>query len=199
MTRRDLRDQSGFTLVELIVGITILGIIMVPLTTLVITYLLNSASIAAQLNESKDQQVSAAYWQQDVASIGKRDGTGGALNSINADSACGSAGTALVTFSWTKFALDGTSSIVRVTYFSANGGQSLVRAACDGAVTQSTLARNVDASVGFTCSVNGSSWVQCSTLGGAGGSKIYLKFRVRDSSGKGSPYDTTLIGQRRQT
>src|SRR5688572_6200712 len=66
---------SGFTLIEVIVVVFILGIITVPLSNVVIAFLRNSDATNAQLSESRDAQIVSAYWSQDVASIGTRSTT----------------------------------------------------------------------------------------------------------------------------
>ena len=60
---------------ELVVTVVILGIIVVPLTGVVLAYLRNTVDTEARLTESHDVQFAAAYWQRDVASIGVRSST----------------------------------------------------------------------------------------------------------------------------
>jgi prepilin-type N-terminal cleavage/methylation domain-containing protein len=69
LTRRD----DGFTLVELLISIAILGVIAFPLGNVVISYLHNTDATTARLSESHDAQIAATYWAQDVAGIGTRD------------------------------------------------------------------------------------------------------------------------------
>lgn len=69
------QDERGFTLVELLVAIVILGIIAVPLGNVIIGYLRNTDATTARLSESHDAQVSAAYFSADVASVGVRSTT----------------------------------------------------------------------------------------------------------------------------
>src|SRR4051812_8479060 len=66
------RGDEGFTLIELLVAIVLLGIISVPLSNLVIQYFRNETSATGRLSQSHDAQITNAYWQQDVSSIGIR-------------------------------------------------------------------------------------------------------------------------------
>lgn len=198
---RRTRDDSGFTLIELTITVSILGIIIVPLCAIVTTYLINSAKVGARLNESKDQELAAAYWQQDVASTGVRDSSGNPANAINVSgSDCGSPGAAkIITLSWTTYALDGTTTTANVTYSTAASGTQLVRTACGAASGTSTVSNHVDAGTAIQCSLNGAAYTACTGLSGTGGSTLNLRFTVKDSSNRGQPYQVTLIGQRRQS
>jgi len=69
------RADDGFTLVELVLAILIIGVITVPLSNAVIAYLHNADATTARLLESHDAQIASAYWAQDVASIGIRNTT----------------------------------------------------------------------------------------------------------------------------
>lgn len=61
---------DGFTLIELVVTVAILGIVMVALVGVVFEYLRVSNSTSTRQTESTDQQFVSAYWQQDVSSLG---------------------------------------------------------------------------------------------------------------------------------
>lgn len=79
MTRRS-RDASaacdaGFTLIELIITVVIMGVITLPLGNFVIAYFQNYTDTSARVSNSHDIQIATAYFSQDVANTGLRTGT----------------------------------------------------------------------------------------------------------------------------
>jgi len=74
------RRDDGFTLIELLMSIAILGIIAFPLGNAVISYFHNTDATVARLGESHDAQIAAAYFAQDVESIGVRNWTSGSYD-----------------------------------------------------------------------------------------------------------------------
>ena len=72
LSRRPPRDE-GFTLIELVISISILGIMAVALIGMLFGYVRNANETSTRLNESSDQQFVAAYWQNDVSSLGVHD------------------------------------------------------------------------------------------------------------------------------
>lgn len=69
---RLIRDERGFTLPELLIAITILSMIIGPLTAALVVYLRNADSTAARMSESHDVQIASAYFAQDIQSSGVR-------------------------------------------------------------------------------------------------------------------------------
>jgi prepilin-type N-terminal cleavage/methylation domain-containing protein len=198
------RDDRGFTLVELLVSIVILGIIAVPLANVVIDYLLNTASVSARLSESQDEQIAAAFWQQDVSSTGLRgayDATSGTFplaQSVNVTFPCAEPGgsTQVATLTWNQYDTSGNPTQITVAY--VKQGTHLLRLQCTGTTLNSTttLARYVNGTPTLSCTGSGSG---CTGSGANVPTTISLTMNVADQVSTGQPYTVTLTGQRRQT
>jgi prepilin-type N-terminal cleavage/methylation domain-containing protein len=203
MTRRLLRDRDGgFTLVELLVTIVILGVIALPLANVVINYFLNSSTATARMGESHDEQIAATYWQQDVSSLGVRgaydsaSGTFPTQSSVNTTLPCTlPSGTLVISLSWNQYDASGNATSVAAAYLKQ--GTSLIRVHCTGSTVDSTATVAHDLAATPTCNF-GSGAVACSSGSGTP-SSITLNLSVSDPSGKGQPYSIALTGQRRQT
>jgi prepilin-type N-terminal cleavage/methylation domain-containing protein len=212
------RDDRGFTLIELLITISIMGIISLPLANVVIGYLHNTDATTARLAESHDIQISTAYFQQDVASIGVRSSTYSLvpaapyplLQSVETNVAptagiypCGTSGlpNAAVRFAWDDYpsAASGPTSQVRVSYIvetDASGQAQLHRLTCAGSaaiLTDTILAHDL-VSATASCSTT------CTGTGTNVPLTVSLALVVHDPRSVGSaPYTVTLTGQRRQS
>ena len=67
-----MRDERGFTLPEMLIAITILGMIIGPLTAALVVYMRNADSTVARMSEAHDVQIASAYFAQDIQSTGVR-------------------------------------------------------------------------------------------------------------------------------
>ena len=206
--------DAGFTLPELLITMTILGVITIPLAQVVMSYFFNAEKIRARQTESKDQQLASQFWSRDVSSVGLRDAAFGLSSGINTGSPCGTTpagGAAEISFRWTAFTFiapstAATPDTASVTYYSipptATAGGRLVRISCISGTPKATTIANTlrtDAAHPIQCSTDGSTFVACPDLSGTGANGVFLKFYVADASNKGQPYWTTISGQRRQT
>lgn len=207
---RQLRasGDGGFTLVELLITVVILGIIAVPLTSVVITFFLNSSDTTARLTESHDEQITNAYWQQDVASLGVRgeydqsQSTYPLQPSVDTSGdllACKSAlpsGSVVAALAWSQYNISGQATQVGVAYIGqANGSRyTLVRAHCTGSSVDSvaTMAHYLTALPSVSCP----GFASCDNVIP---STMTLSMTVSDPTGKNPPLAVTLTGQRRQT
>src|SRR6186713_848100 len=82
MRLRPERDDRGFTLIEMLIAITLLGIIIVPLSMAMIVFFRNSSATTDRMAESHDVQIASAYFAQDVQSVGARDWTSATLTTM---------------------------------------------------------------------------------------------------------------------
>lgn len=207
---RQLRTAAdrGFTLVELLITTVILGIIAVPLTSVVITFFLNSSNTTARLSESHDAQITNAYWQQDVASLGVRgeydqnQSTYPLQTSVDTSGnllACKSAlpsGSVVAALAWNQYNISGQATQVGVAYIAQPNDTryKLVRARCTGSSLDSvaTMARYLTAVPSVSCP-------GLASCDNAIPSTMTLTMTVSDPTGKNPPLAVTFTGQRRQT
>lgn len=201
--RKAMADDSGFTLVELLLVIVILGVIMVPLADVVLGALRQTNQSQGRLAESHDAQIASAYWASDVASLGTRT-TDDPLDpqlktSVETNVAynggsypCGTAGTpnAVVRFAWDEVASPSSTTLVVVAYvIKPNGARStLHRLRCNGSTTpasDTTLAHDL---VAAEC-VSG-----CSGTPTA----VSMQLTIQDPQSREPNYVITLAGNRRQ-
>jgi prepilin-type N-terminal cleavage/methylation domain-containing protein len=212
------RDDRGFTLVELLVAIVIMGIIAVPLGNVAISWLHNTDATIARLRESHDAQISAAYFSADVASIGVRSTTYSSDASApypltqsieeNAPATgglfpCGTAGTpdAVIRFAWDDYTSASASAVIqsRVAYVSetdASGQAQLHRLVCAGSaavISDTVLAHNL-ASVSVGCTPS-----PCSGSGADVPVAVKLSLTIHDLQSTDATYHLDLTGQRRQS
>ena len=200
------RDDSGFSLVELLLVIVILGVITLPLSNVIIAALHQTDQSAGRLAESHDAQVSAAYWAADVASIGTRSTsdpldprlrpsieTGVAYN--DGRYPCGTAGTpaAVVRLAWDDVVDAATTTLVVVAYVAkpADGRFELHRLHCTGSTTPASdvvLAHDLLAAPVVQCQggCTGVPW------------SVQLRLTIQDSKSREPSYEVTLTGNRRQ-
>ena len=212
MRQRSLRDDdAGFTLIELLITIVILGVITLPLGNFVIEYFRYTADATGRVNESHDAQIAAAYFAQDVASLGTRNQSTQVLgqsiwtgDATGAPYACGSA-TPIVLFAGDRFTGPGSPTVIEIAYVAATVGSEhqLQRVVCSGtsssAVTN-VLAHDVDPSTApaVTCFLTGAG-TPCGGSGSSVPTSVQLVLALQDPVDATSSYSVTLSGERRQT
>jgi prepilin-type N-terminal cleavage/methylation domain-containing protein len=213
-SRRPQRTlDDGFTLIELVITVAIVGIVVVALTGMVMSYLNTTVSTQKRLTESHDVQFASAYWQRDVASIGVRSTTYDPtdtvhsfplLTSVTKDGSLAScalpSGTPVVTLAWSQYVVTDPNNpkTVTVTYMASPSGSryELTRRRCTGSTINSTVtvADNLTALPIVSCDV------ACAGAGSAVPNFVTMALSVNDPDGHStSNYTTTLTGERRQT
>lgn len=199
------RRDGGFTLVELLVAVVIIGIISLPLGNVLVSYFRNTDATTARLNESHDAQIAAAYWAQDVAGMGTRSTTTpyDFVQSIdNPTYTCApGVGTPIVRFISDDYPSGpGTATQVRVAYVveTVSGQTQLHRIRCVGSsvpTSDAVLAHDLNPATppSVTCSTT------C-TASPAIPSTVSLTLSIKDPKDTNSTaYTVVLNGQRRQT
>ncbi len=161
MSRRD----GGFTIVELLVSITVLGIIAPVMVSAIVLGLKATSATTAQLNASHSRQELAAFFTTDVQSaVTLADKTS------TDTTTCMASGEALVgRLSWTDVDYAGTSTARVVTYATVTVGtdKQLVRHACTGSsMSTVTVVHNLVSGV-FSCTDGTFAVAACATAAGA--------------------------------
>lgn len=218
--RQGTVNDDGFTLVELIIAVVIIGVISVPLTGVILSYLKNSDATTARLLESHDAQIASAYWAQDVASVGVHSPaspyplTQSVETSVVSSSSlfpCGTTWTTpttapIVTLAWDDFSGAGASvvkDLVAYVVRTDTGETQLHRLRCNGsatAVSDTTVAHNLDPSTPPTVGCFGQSGnsTACSAAPLVP-ETITLTLTLKNAGNRGAAYIVPLTGQRRQS
>ncbi|MEQ6900031.1 prepilin-type N-terminal cleavage/methylation domain-containing protein [Nocardioides sp. YIM 152588] len=215
--------DDGFTLMELILAIAILGVIVVPLTGIVLQHLKVTRDTEARLNETTDQQFVSAYWQQDVGSLGLRDFTPASAGDpvptrpsvwtsgagpADVPSACGSglSGDLVVGFAWNDYPvgvadpLDAWVPAVAAAAYvtdTVDGGLRLSRVRCGGGAAQrNVLARHLAAVPTVACTDAAGASADCAAS--TPPRTVAITLQIRDAANEGAGYTATVIAERRQ-
>lgn len=191
------RDDRGVTLIELLVAVTLLAIIIVPLSNAMIAYLRNTNATNDRMAASHDAQIAAAYFAQDVQSIGVRDWTASPFSlkpsSVQQPAPAGTCGGTAVPAGLIRMEWDapagptGTPPVVWVSYVD-DGSRQLHRMYCEAGVLKDIiLVHNLDSTPTLT------------STGSPVPDSLSMEVRIRVQGSTGDVLTVKLFGQRRQT
>lgn len=154
--RRAAADQEeGFTLVELVLSVSLMGLVMLAVVGSVFFVLNARARTSGQLASSADRQIVASYFAEDVEGA-----SGTAPFSTSALTLCdGTSVTPLVTVRGTDYGPGSITPVpVTVAYVYQPSTRELKRMSCRGTtgpVTTRSLARNVASAPSLSGSCTG--------------------------------------------
>lgn len=149
-TRLDNRSPQidGFTLIETLVVIAVIGLVAGALAVATTTFLRNEGSVSARITESRDLQNLTNFLPRDVASARS------ITNAPPAGGECGSGpgGTIELHMEWVEEWL-GALSATRVTYRSfTTGGNRLIRYECENSSPATEfIVADFYTTLGFDC------------------------------------------------
>ncbi|NNE12370.1 MAG: prepilin-type N-terminal cleavage/methylation domain-containing protein [Ilumatobacter sp.] len=109
--------KDGFTLLETLVAVGMLGLVATALAAAITTFVRNEGSVTTRVTNSRDLQNLANFLPGDVASsrLMKSDTTGVSADAVTpSESPCGTGGDIILHLEWTEFWT--TAYSARVTY-----------------------------------------------------------------------------------
>jgi len=134
---RTPRAELGFTIIEIVVTLAILGVIVVPLAMAMSAGFRVTEETGANLNASANRDELAFRFTSDVASV---DAAGVSYDPLKACTTAAGGGTLMMSFNNTVQTISGSISVNRVSYYWTGAGKTIdiVRRACTN-VTAGTL------------------------------------------------------------
>jgi prepilin-type N-terminal cleavage/methylation domain-containing protein len=201
--------DDGFTLVELLITLVLMGVVGSALGTALFGFMNNTDSTTRRLGESRDAQLAASYFAQDVSALGLRDQVTDVLQqSVDTSVApavppaslvCGTVTPVVVRFGWDDPTGISSNAQTRVTYVvqTVSGERQLHRITCVGSATVRTdlvLAHNLGPTDPVvTCTA------PASCTGAAVPQTVTMVMSLKAPKSTAATYTVTLTGQRRQT
>jgi prepilin-type N-terminal cleavage/methylation domain-containing protein len=158
---RRRRDSGGFTLVEMVMAVAILGIMSTSIGVVAVVMFRTMNQTQNRLDETRGPRFASVYWIPDVASAETVNPA-----STDAPARCGPTGE-LVTLRWDDYKT-GVTTVSYATSTAADGKLRLVRRFCQAGSTTPTrttvIAPSIAATDGavITCG-NGTTYSGCGT------------------------------------
>jgi prepilin-type N-terminal cleavage/methylation domain-containing protein len=194
-------EDGGFTLVELVITVAILGIIILPLGNLVLEYFQNYPQTENRVADSHDMQIAAAYVSNDVADAGVHASYTSAATSQSIwttsfpASYCGSgAGTTVLLLSWNTWTVAGGGSFgatSSVAYVNESGVLHRIYCAVGSTVASDAVLVDGLQAASVSCSSTCSGTPPPST--------VSLALTISTGASDTAATSVTLTGQRRQS
>ncbi|MGZ7018438.1 MAG: Ig-like domain-containing protein [Acidimicrobiia bacterium] len=128
---RSRKGQHGYTLVEVVATVVILGIIMVPLGTAMVVGFRTVFGIQERLANSADVQRLSTYFPSDVASVDS-DGVNPARVEDQGICKANATEQSLITFRWDKDLGENGQTVVRYLARGSGSNSEVVRRICRG-------------------------------------------------------------------
>ncbi len=186
-----LKSEDGFTLVELMVSVAILGIIIGAISAAIIVGLQTSDRTTNRLAESHDAQDVAAFFVTDMQSAVTV--TYKAMDTVSmVPAGCSPASSPLLVFSWT----DPSAGAEMVSYYSATSGSEtqLVRQQCvAGSASTVVVAHLLGSSTPLVACVP----TACTVPGLVSPAPRTVSLALSAVGSDGTTYSYTLQGSRR--
>ncbi len=188
-----LTSEDGFTLVELIISIVILGIIVGAMSAAIIAGLKTTDGTTNRLAESHDAQVVSEFFVTDMQSAVTV--TYQAMDTVSTvPVGCSPASSPLLVFSWT----DPSAGAEMVSYYSATlGGETqLVRQQCVGGSSSTVVVAHLlgSSTPQVTCAPT-----SCTSAGIVSPAPRKVSLTLSAAGSDGTTYSYTLQGSRRTT
>jgi prepilin-type N-terminal cleavage/methylation domain-containing protein len=182
--RRRCRGESGVSLIELLIAISITGIILAPIGAAIYFGFRTTGETQRQVAESSSANVMASYFTADVqGAIAAAKSTSDA---VSCGAAAGAADLVLTTVA---------SPTTTVSYYRGSGANASVlyrRTCANGVLTGLTrVASSLSATPDFACSINGTPVADCSTF-----RSITASMLQQSATGQ-SPYQTVVTATKR--
>lgn len=204
-------EEDGFTLIELLLAVVLVSVITLAVGDALIGFTRNTDATIHRLGESHDAQISAAYFAQDVASIGIRDRDEALEQSVETRSrskalACGPPrGRLVLRLGWDDpvTAIRSTQVLVSYVVEAVAGQRQLHRLVCspsDGTVSDTIVAHYLGATLPVvTCADAKAQPTPCYGSAADVPQSVSMVLSLDHVGDSGSAYTVTLTGSRRQT
>jgi prepilin-type N-terminal cleavage/methylation domain-containing protein len=186
--------QSGFTLIEVLISVAMLGIVAVVIGQAIVVSTNNSRETPQRLNESHDAQLASAYLATDVQS---------AQQLTDSAHECGPSSPLtgqqnLVNFSYDG--VDGGNSTASYYYGTTSGQAVVVRTFCasDGTLqTEATLVKFAGPTPAVTCPTSANPGANCDPLNTPKPNRVKISFTDHNNVLGTDDYSFDVTGARR--